>query len=309
MRRRLSLLVAATTSLVLVAFLVPLALLVSTVAADRAVSGATLEAESLASLVTAVDRQALALALEQASAASGRPVTVFLPDGGTVGSPARRSSAVELAARGNSVTARAPGGREILVAVQGLPSGTAVVRTYVANDELRRGAVRAWLILALLGLALLGLSLLVADRLATSLIGSARDLASVSHQLAAGRLDARARPAGTPELREVSAALNHLAGRIEELLAQERDAAADLSHRLRTPLTALRLELESLRDPQDASRAGESIDALERAVNQIIADTRRPAHAERGAGRCDAAEVVGDRARFWAVLAEDQIAG
>jgi signal transduction histidine kinase len=128
----------------------------------------------------------------------------------------------------------------------------------------------------------------------------------VSHQLAAGRLDARARPAGTPELREVSAALNHLAGRIKELLAQEREAAADLSHRLRTPLTALRLELESLRDPEDASRAGASVDVLERAVNQVIADTRRPARAERGAGTCDAAAVVADRVRFWAVLAEDQ---
>jgi signal transduction histidine kinase len=303
MRRRLTVLVAATTSLVLVAFLVPLALLVRTVAADRAVSGATLEVESLSSLVATVDRQPLALALEQAGAAGGRPVTVFFPDGSTVGASARRSAAVELAARGNSVTAKVPGGREILVAVEGLPAGTAVVRTYVSDEELAHGVARAWLILAILGVALLGLGLLVADRLARSLVGSTRELASVSHRLAAGELDARARAGGAPELGEVSAALNHLAGRIRELLVQEREAAADLSHRLRTPLTALRLELESLRDPDEATRAEESMAELERAVNQVIADARRPA---RASGTCDAAEVVADRVRFWAVLAEDQ---
>jgi signal transduction histidine kinase len=305
MRRRLTLLVAATTSLVLVAFLVPLALLVRTVAADRAVGAATLEVESLASLVSTLNPQALTLALGQATASSGRPVTVFLPDGSSIGSPAARSPAVRLAARGSSVTALAPGGREILVAVQG-PGGTAVVRTYVPDEDLRHGVLRAWLILALLGFALLGLSLLVAHRMARSLVRSTRELAFVSHRLAAGDLESRALRSGPPELRDVAAGLNHLAGRIRELLAQEREAAADLSHRLRTPLTALRLDVESLRDPGDATRVGASVDALERAVNRIIEEARRSTPAGAGAPECDAAEVVGDRVRFWAVLAEDQ---
>src|SRR5262245_17857362 len=38
------------------------------------------------------------------------------------------------------------------------------------------------------------------------------------------------------------AGLNHLAARIGELLAHERETVADLSHRLRTPLTALRFD-------------------------------------------------------------------
>ena len=61
MRRRVLLLVAAATTLVLVAFLVPLALLVKNVAADRAVQRATVEAQELTSLLAATDRQALAL--------------------------------------------------------------------------------------------------------------------------------------------------------------------------------------------------------------------------------------------------------
>ena len=51
-RLRISLLVVATSSLVLVSFLVPLALVLRTLAADRAVSAATAEAQSLAPLVT-----------------------------------------------------------------------------------------------------------------------------------------------------------------------------------------------------------------------------------------------------------------
>ena len=54
MRRRLALLVAATMSLVLIAFLVPLAILLRAVAADRAVTAATAEAQSLTSLVATV---------------------------------------------------------------------------------------------------------------------------------------------------------------------------------------------------------------------------------------------------------------
>ncbi|GLZ06636.1 two-component sensor histidine kinase [Actinomadura sp. NBRC 104412] len=304
MSRRLTLLVAATTSLVLLAFLMPLALLVRTVAADRAMSSATIAAESAAALVSTLDRPALALALERAGTGQW-PVTVFLPDGDVLGRPADRSPAVDLAARGGSITAQARGGREVLVAVQGLPEGTAVVRAFVPDAALTRGVARAWLILAGLGVVLLGMSLAVARRMARSLIRPTHDLAAVSHRLAAGELDARARPEGPAEFREVSAALNHLAGRITELLAQEREAAADLSHRLRTPLTALRLEIEDLSDPDEAARVGATVDELERAVTQVIADARRPARATAPDG-CDAGEVVAERVRFWTVLADDQ---
>ncbi|WP_202862978.1 HAMP domain-containing protein [Ornithinimicrobium murale] len=54
----------------------------------------------------------------------------------------------------------------------------------------------------------------------------------------AGELDARVRPSGPGEVRAIGGALNHLATRIGELLAAERESVADLSHRLRTPLTA-----------------------------------------------------------------------
>ena len=58
---------------------------------------------------------------------------------------------------------------------------------------------------------------------------------------------------GPEEVRRVGAALNRLAGRIDELLAAERETVADLSHRLRTPLTAVRLDVESLPTPNARS--------------------------------------------------------
>src|SRR3954454_8434276 len=119
MRGRLFLLVAATASLVLIAFLVPLALLVRDVAADRATADATTAAQSLAPVVAAADRRTVDLTLSQVQATSRYPITVFWPDGSVLGAPATRTPAVELAARGRSITVQARGGREILIAVQG----------------------------------------------------------------------------------------------------------------------------------------------------------------------------------------------
>jgi signal transduction histidine kinase len=57
-------------------------------------------------------------------------------------------------------------------------------------------------------------------------------------------LSARATVTGPLEVRRVANGLNRLAARIDDLLAHERESAADLSHRLRTPLTALRIDAE-----------------------------------------------------------------
>jgi signal transduction histidine kinase len=302
----LALLAAATTSLVLVAFLVPLALLVRTLAADRAVNAATLQAQSLVSEVATAARSTLRLTLEQVNATAAHPFTVFLPDGSALGAPAARTAAVQLAARGRSLTVAIAGGRQILVSVQRATGGSAVITTFVPGAELHRGVARAWLILAALGVALVVVGVVVADRLAQAMVGPIGELSAVSHRLARGDLEARARPAGPPEIRNVATALNHLAARIRELVREEREAVADLSHRLRTPLAALRLDGEALREPDEAERISSDVDALECAVTQAIEDARRSA-AARGAeeASCDAVEMVRERVEFWSVLAED----
>jgi signal transduction histidine kinase len=305
MRTRLMLLVGATSSLVLVAFLVPLAVLVRTVAVDRAMNTAIVQAQALAPLVATVDEQSLELAVARANSAEGAALTVYLPDGRTLGSPAPRSSNVDLAATGRSITADAPGGREVLVAVSGLDDGTAVVRGFVPASTLTAGVDRAWLLLGLLGLGLLGLSLLVADRLARSLVRPIRGAAEASYRLAHGQLAARAPVDGPAEIQQVSAGLNLLAGRIDELLATEREAVADMSHRVRTPLTALRIDAEALRDPADRARIVADLDAVERTVSEIIREARRPVREGVVPG-CDAGEVVSERMAFWSALADEE---
>ena len=79
MRRSLALLVAATTSLVLVAFLVPLAVLIRSGTAEQAVSEASGQASALALLVATAEREAVELALETVEAGTGHPFTVFNP--------------------------------------------------------------------------------------------------------------------------------------------------------------------------------------------------------------------------------------
>ena len=104
------------------------------------------------------------------------------------------------------------------------------------------------------------LSVAVADQLARSLVRPLRAVAGASDRLATGDLSVRAELTGPPEVRRAGAGLNRLAVRIGELLAHERETVADLSHRLRTPLTALRIDAESLRsDAERPARAARPV--------------------------------------------------
>ncbi|MEU8118072.1 HAMP domain-containing sensor histidine kinase [Spirillospora sp. NPDC049024] len=303
MRRHITLLVAATVVLVLVAFLVPLALLVQDVARTRTLAAANVRAQSLAPVVAAGDRGTVELALQQ-NASTGHPMTVLWPDGRVSGAPAARDPGVRLAERGQSLTVDTPGGQEILVAVLGVPGGTAVIRTFVSDRQMRAGVTRAWGILAALSSGLLAVSLVLADRLARSLVRRIALLADLAKRVSHGDLDVRVAPGGPPEIRDVTIGLNDLAAQIGELLARERESAADLSHRLRTPLTVLRLEAETLSDPAEAERIGDQVGVLERTVTDLINTTRRPARTE--APCADAAAIVTERVEFWSALADEQ---
>src|SRR3984957_17432430 len=100
-------------------------------------------------------------------------------------------------------------------------------------------------------------------------------------------------------------AVNSLAERIMELLELEREQAADLSHRLRTPLAALALEADSLEDRGDRQRMGAAVRDLTEAVNSVIVEVRQD-RPERVAEISDITETVRTRLDFWSVLAEEQ---
>jgi signal transduction histidine kinase len=316
MRLRVILLVVATSSLVLVSFLVPLALVLRSFAANQAVSKATTQAQNLAPLVATLPTDILRGTVDQTNADNGgSTVTVFMPGGQEFGEPVPRSvTVIKAATKASSFTTVGPTGAEVLVTVQGLPAGTAVqgwpagtavICIFVPNAVLRQGVARAWLLLSGLGLGLLALSVVVADQLARSLVRPIADLARAADLLATGDLTARATVAGAPEVRRAGTGLNRLAARIGDLLARERETVADLSHRLRTPLTVLRIDAESLRDASEMAQLSADVEAVERTVSEIIREARRPTGGGAG-GMCDASAVITERAAFWLPLAEDQ---
>ncbi|WP_206685855.1 winged helix-turn-helix domain-containing protein [Kribbella qitaiheensis] len=98
---------------------------------------------------------------------------------------------------------------------------------------------------------------------------------------------------------------NGLADRIDEVIAVEREAVADLSHRLRTPLTALRLQVEALPDRDRAEELNVQVNSLERTFTAVISAARRPQREGR-VPHCDAVAVTRQRAAFWEPLFEDQ---
>jgi signal transduction histidine kinase len=306
-RRRLQLLVLATTSAVVLAFLVPLALLLRTLAEDRAVAAATVQANQLARDVSAQvpDRDRLAQMVDRASAATGTPVTVVLPDGTAVGDPPVSDSGLAQAAAGESFTLQR--GRERLVYVStGTPDGNVVVRVTVPESLLHQGVDRATLTIAALGVGLLAAAVLVADQVARRVSAPILRLATAAEFMRQGRLDTRAPEDGPPEVLALAQAVNGLAERVVELLATERDAVADLSHRLRTPVTALRLDADMVRDPEVGERLRAHLAHLERTVDAVVHDARRPVLADLTA-LSNISQVVSERVAFWSALAEEQL--
>ena len=155
-----------------------------------------------------------------------------------------------------------------------------------------------------IAVVLIGVSVVVADRLATRVTRPARELALAAVALGDGDLNARSTGRGPAELAAAGHAFNAMAERLSRLIAAERVMAADLPHRLRTPLTALRMNAAALGPGRAADDTRLAIDRLEREVDLIIRAARRPAPDEPS--RCDAAEVIAERFGFWSALAEDQ---
>lgn len=307
MRRRLSFLVATSMSAVVLAFLVPLGMLVRTLAENRAVNAARFSATSLGVIAAKeTDRAQLSrLAANYVGTHPTGTTTLILPDGTFFGpEPARDDPDLQAAQAGQNKSIVSGDHADVYVPVIG-KSGTAVVHTVIPRSILHQGVARATMTLGVLGVLLLLAAVLAADRMAQRVSAPIRQVADAADALHDGLLDTRVPERGPPEAVAMARALNRLAGRIEQLLAAERDSVADLSHRLRTPVTALRLDADSISDPDIADRLHQHVAHLERTVDAIVHDARRPSRAPAG-GSCDIGRVVRDRVSFWSALADDQ---
>lgn len=309
MRRRISWLVAATTSAVIVAFVIPLCLLVRTLAEDRAVAATNQVAQNVAVIVTTVvNERELASAIGLIGSDGVPRTSVLLASGTVVGARERSMTADPRVQRARDTmtasTDRTDGGVTVVIPVA-VPAGLAVVRTQTTAEQAHLGVTQAWLTILGLGLVLFVVALAAARSLGRRIGTPVGDLAAVAHRLRLGELDARATPRGPPEVVELGAALNQLAERIGELLALERESVADLGHRLRTPVTALRLDADLVRPPDVQRRVNDHVEHLQHTIDSIIAEARRPVR-QGLRGSCDAVAITTARVDFWRPLAEEQ---
>lgn len=140
-----------------------------------------------------------------------------------------------------------------------------------------------------------------------------RDLATRAEEITQGNLSSRAKePRGPRELRELAKSFNLMASRLERIIEEQKSFAADASHQLRTPLTALQLKFDQLRSAsrqtQSQDKQFDDIEAelvrTRRLIDGLLALSRASSeNVERV--RVDIAAVARARTAEWAGLAEE----
>jgi signal transduction histidine kinase len=310
-RRTLALVSAAVTSMVAIAFLIPLAVVVADIARDQAFSTATLQAAAI--------EPTLATSMQPAAVSRAITLVPGLPAGRiAVYERAAPARVLMIAGRGHASAAQVltaiaaaqssrtpvPGGYAVFQPVSLSGRRLALVEVFLPAAQVGHGVLQSWLIMTAVAAALVAVAVIVADRLATHVVRPARELVAAAAALGAGDLTARSRPAGPPELTAAGEAFNTMAERLARMIAAERITAADMPHRLRTPLTALRMNAAALGTGRAAEDTRIAVSNLELEVDRIIRAARRPAQDEPSS--CDAAEVLLDRMEFWSALADDQ---
>jgi signal transduction histidine kinase len=321
-RRRILLLVVGMTTLVVLAFAVPLAILVRSAVVQRAERATVDQAEAVAIFLrngSPSDAQIDNYAKSQTST-TGRPTTVVTSAGTVLGAATRFAvPPLDDGHPGDGGPARpgGEGGPAVPAQLHSVSGGETAettvrneessyfVRVFVSDSALHAGEAKWWWLLVGGSAGLLLIGVVAGELLTRRIVRPLVRTAETAQQLALGETGARAPTDGPREVAEVGTALNRLADRIDELIAEERETVADLSHRLRTPLTALRLDAEALTDPGEAERIGGHVSALERMLTAVIRAARRPQREGR-LPSCDAAAVVRERVRFWSALADDQ---
>ena len=120
-------------------------------------------------------------------------------------------------------------------------------------DDLHSEADRAFLrehmgFVAWTGLAGLALALALSAWLARRWLAPVQALAEGARAIAGGRLDTRVPVAGDDELAQLARTFNDMAGQLAGIEASRRQWLGDVAHELRTPLAAMRAEIEALQD-------------------------------------------------------------
>lgn len=299
MHRQLIGIVSAAMALLLITLVVPLLVLIDDRAEQQVIAEATSQAVAVAAVVDSLTEAALSRV-----PVGGVSISIFRPDGRILGVPAERTEAVRQAAQCMPATLRTGAGVALLVPAGGSAGCGSVVRVHLDDRALHRRSMAPQAVVLALSAAMVLCGMLVAERLGRGLLRSVRDLAAAADRMAAGDLSARVPPTGPAEIRTAAAQLNRLAVRVDHLLHEQRQRAADIAHRLRTPMTSLRLDIDTVSDPPTRHRLLAGHDAVITALDEVIRTSRRAVTPTATDPLTDLAATVVARARFWAVLAQ-----
>lgn len=207
--------------------------------------------------------------------------------------------------------------QELLYVAVPVLSGTEVlgaVRLTYPDYVVANTVNQQLLLLSLVALLALLLAAVVGYIVSGSITRRIRLLQNATEALAAGDLRSRADDsAGTSELRSLALSFNNMATRTELLINQQRTFAADASHQLRTPLTALRLRLERAHDllESDPAGAAERIAAAEaeaERLSNLIEGLLLLSRTEASLAQremVDLAVICHSRVEQWAALAAE----
>lgn len=185
-------------------------------------------------------------------------------------------------------------------------SDGSILRLTESGSSIGSSVRDALLPLVLLGLVLALGSAVLGVALARRLSRPFQELAGLSRELGEGRFDLEVPSYVVPEADEIGSAIRGAAAQLDDLVRREREFAANASHQLRTPLTALRLNLEDLTmwpetDPAVATELGYGLDELDRlsaAIDELLDLARgRRIEAEQ---QVDLVAVVRTSAERWA---------
>lgn len=203
----------------------------------------------------------------------------------------KASSAITTRVTGPLFIGETPKGPTHIVRISS-PSGTAIKTEISAIPSLKRVAAVCGLFIAGMGICLLvGLALArsFSRRLSAPLIY----LAAQAEQIGSGQVRAQLKPSGIEEIDLVQEELVRTGERMAGRLAAERQFAADASHQLRTPLTALSMRLEEIElistEEEVQEEARTCLEQVER-LTGVVADLL-DANA-RSAGQTEAIHIL-----------------
>lgn len=311
MRRRLVATSLALVAAVLVAFALPLGIAVRSLLETRVMDEMQASVEGLGILLDRSSRDCGELGLRVAQLGDLPVVYSVISDRGQVIATTRPDAPVvvgdELADAIQGRVGRELGSGRIAVASPwstGACQQAAWIHAVQSGDELQAGIRRAWFAIAGVAAVVAVLAAGSAWWLSRRLARPLEALRDSARRLGDDDFSARANRSGLPEVDAIAEALDGTAARLGRAVERATVFTEDASHQLRTPLTALRLHLESLddADPATVAAALAEADRLEATVGDLVALTR----VDTPETEVDLGQLVGAQLDLWRGLAAER---